>query len=269
MPCIWKSLIIFCLLTLAIRSNSDAQQEVHLQRMLEVERQLLQDSLEDATRNALLMEKVVLCMEQHAYENVIQEGKRMDARILEPQARCELECMLVFAYLKTNKSADAMQHLKKSPLCENDTTLHLLRALVYLENEQFAGFRTEVEKLDSNYGKQACLIEQQPEHNEEFNANWLPGYYFSVGMPRKGIVSLVVLAVPPVLLTATIVASVPISGVLIGTYLGWRIYGSGQEAIAQAAEKRNRKAVLKKQLAGFELIQSFQKTHSMVSFPSR
>ena len=269
MPCIWKSLIIFCLLTLAIRSNSVAQEEVFLPRMLELEQRLLLDSLEDATRNALLMEKVALCMEQHAYEKVIQEGKRMDARILEPQARCELERMLLFAYLKADKSAEALQRLKQSSMCEHDTALLLLRAVVYLENEQFGGFRMELSHLDTNMAQQAAMIEQMPELNEEVKASWLPGYYFNVGMPRKGIVSLAIYALPPALLTAAILASVPISGVLLGSYLGWRIYGSGQDAIAQAAEKRNRQAVLKKQLAGFDLIQSFQKTHSMVSFPSR
>jgi hypothetical protein len=52
---------------------------------------------------------------------------------------------------------------------------------------------------------------------------------------------------------------VPVSGVLMATYLGWRLYGSNKIAIEQSANKNSRQKAIKLLLAGYTMLERLDK----------
>ena len=261
MHCIWKLLNVFWLPMLLIHSSGIAQSDSLNKRLLHIEQRLFDES--DSMSydfNQLIFEKVEILALQGNYFRVISESKRLNKYATTDQ-KCAINKIRYDAFIRTNKSFELIAELKNQTLCEHDTALTLLRAIVYLENNQFDSFTSEIARIDSNASRSFNQVVQQTSTNTKKERKWLPAYHFSNRNYLKGTTTLFLHSLPPATFTASLLLAVPLSGVIIGTYLGWRIYGSNKASIEQIKEKNSRQESYKVILAGYKILEQLNKIY--------
>lgn len=246
---------------LLIHSSGVAQSDSLTKRLLHIEQRLFgkSDSLNNDF-NQLIFEKVEILSLQGNYNRVISESKRLNKYATTDQ-KCAIDKIRYDAYIRTNKSFDLIAELNNKTLCEQDTALTLLRAIVYLENNQFDSFTSEIARIDSNASRSFKQVAQQTSTNATKERKWLPAYHFSNRNYLKATTTLFLHSLPPATFTASLLLAVPVSGVIIGTYLGWRIYGSNKVSIEQIKEKNSRQESYKLILAGYKILEQLNKTY--------
>ena len=259
MPYIWKLRIAFWLLTGITLSELNAQEKSSIPaELLRLEKSLLYDSLSPEIKAQTQLAKLPLYAALGEWNSIIKSAKNCSTTTFTQKENAAFERYLILAYLNTNQTHLAAARLPKFIPTSSDTGLIKLRAVVQLENDYWEGFAQELGRIDSTWKNKALTIAALPEYDSLKTAHWLPGFYLKNGLAIKGISALGNRAMPPVLIVSAIVAGIPVSGILVGGYFAWRIYGSEKEAMGQAAEKRNRQAVLQKQRAGYELLKQLK-----------
>ncbi len=259
MPYIWKLLIVFYLLTGITLSEVKAQDKSSIPaELLRLEQSLWNDSVSPQTKAQTQLAKLQLYALLQDWNALLKGAKLIQTSHLSENEHGEFERLYLLAYLQNGQTHLASARIKKFVPQNSDTNLILLRAMVHIENYYWEGFAEELGRIDSIWKNKALDIASMPEYSEDKEAHWLPGYYFKNGRFFKGGISLGIHALPPAIIASAILVSIPISGFVLGGYLGWRIYGSEKDAIEQAHEKRNRQAVLKKQLAGYDLLKQIK-----------
>ncbi|MFM2286450.1 MAG: hypothetical protein RLZZ543_1947 [Bacteroidota bacterium] len=259
MPYIWRLLIAFWLLTGITLSEVKAQQNSSAAaELLRLEQSLWNDSLSPELKAKTQFAKLPLYAELNDWNAVIKAAKNISKELLTEKETSDLERYFLMAFLNTNQTHLAAARLNKFVPNATDTSLILVRAIVQLEHYYWEGFAEEVGRIHPDWKSKALLIAALPEFDAPKTARWLPGFYFKNGRIMKSGIALGIRALPPAMLASAIVAGIPVSGILLGGYFAWRIYGSEKEAMEQAGEKRNRQAVLQKQLAGYELLKQLR-----------
>lgn len=261
MHCTWKLLNVFWLPLLLIHSSGIAQSDSLNKRLLHIEQRLFGES--DSMSydfNQLILEKVEILSLQGNYNRVISESKRLSKYATTDQ-KCEINKIRYDAYIRMNKSVELISELKNQTLCEQDTNLILLRAIVYLENNQFNSFTREIARIDSNASRSFNQAFQETSTNSKKEKKWLPAYHYSNHNYFKGTTTLFLHSLPPVTFAAGLLLAVPVSGVIIGTYLGWRIYGSNKISIEQSKEKQSLQESYKYTLEGYKILEQLNKAY--------
>lgn len=255
MHCTLKLQIVFWQLMLFIQIDGWTQNDSLNRQLLQLEEQLF--GLSDATMHAhdnLILKKIKLYSSSREYEKVISESKRLVLE-LSDQEKCDLDKMRYDAVIRTDRSNEVLSELKKTSTCDHDTQLILLRAIIWLENEKFEEFSKEIARINLNesidFNKSILSGNEIAVSNTR---KWLPAWYLSNKNYLKAGTTLILHSSPAMVLTAGIILSVPISGVLLSTYLGWRILSSNEISIEQSVQRRNRQESTKKILAGYEIL---------------
>lgn len=250
-----KLQIVFWQLMLFIHINGWTQNDSLNKKLLQLEEQLF--GLSDTTMHAhdnLILKKIKLYSNSGKYEKVISESKRLVLE-LSDQEKCDLDKMRYDAMIRTDRSNEVLSELIKTSACDHDTQLILLRAIIWLDNEKFEEFSKEIARINLNESIDFNKLILSGNEIAVSNKNkWLPAWHLSNKDYLKAGSTFMLHSSPAVVLTAGIIFSVPVSGVLLGSYLGWRIFSSNEISIEQAIQKRNRQESIKKILAGYEIL---------------
>lgn len=251
-----KLQIVFWHLMLFIQISGWTQKDSVNEQLLQLEEQIFGLSQpSNYSHDELLFKKIKIYESIEDYEKVIHESQRMTMG-LSGQEKCELNKMRYVAFISSNRSNEILSELKRQNTCSQDTELIILRAIIWLENENFREFSNEISKInlnESNYFNK--IITSGNEKAIQNKPKWLPAWHLSNRNYLKAGSTLLLHSSPVIVLTAGIIFSIPVSGVLLGSYLGWRIYGSNSMSIEQAIQKNNRQESQKKILAGYEILE--------------
>lgn len=250
-----KLRIVFWQLMLFIPISGWTQKDSLNKQLLQLEEQIfgLSDSM-IYTHDNLILKKIKIYSSCGEYQKVLSESKRLVSD-LSGQEKCELDKMRYDASIRIDKSNEVLAELNKTSICDHDTQLILLRAIIWLENEKFEEFSNEIARInlnESNYFNK--LILSGNENAIQNKRKWLPAWHLSNRNYLKASTTLMLHSSPAIVLTAGIIFSIPVTGVLLGSYLGWRIYGSNRISIMQAIQKKNWQESTKKVLAGYEIV---------------
>lgn len=204
----------------------------------------------------LLTEKANIYNALGQYEKVIDETSRI-AKIQNGIINnCELINLKFEAFVRSNRSFELIKEIKKQENCLTNKNTISLRALIYLENERFEDFAFEISKLNKAIGDSFLIdLKKSNLNTDESNRSWLPAWYFSQKRTGKGLTTLALHAIPPATLAAGIIFSLPVSGVILGGYFGWRLYGNQKSAIANVIKKESRQSAISLTLAGFTVLE--------------
>lgn len=245
---------------LIIPFKGTAQTDSLDRRVLQLEEQLFHlSNLQGDTAFELILEKAEIFALQGNYLRVIDETSRIDEKTIPSSLICAFRKLKYEAFIRTNKSFELIAEINNQTDCLEDTTLILLRALVYLEHERFEDFAKETSKLDSASSEEFRRLLQNQGPEIENSRSWLPAWHFKNHDYLKGTTTLILHTIPPATLAAGILLTVPLSGVLMATYLGWRLYGSNKIAIEQSANKISRQKAIKLLLAGYTILERLDK----------
>jgi len=238
---------------IAVKSQNDSLAK----RLLEIEMRLFK--LGDLTQNSaieLLTEKVKIYSALNQYEKVIEGITRIEKNHIGIINNCDLINLKFEAFVRSNRSFELIKEMKKQETCLSNKNTISLRALIYLENERFEDFAIEISKLNKALGDSFLIALKEFNLNTDVsNRNWLPAWYFSQKRTGKGLTTLAIHSLPPATLAAGIIFSLPVSGVILGGYLGWRIYGNQKSAITNVINKESRQRAISLTLAGFTVLE--------------
>jgi hypothetical protein len=227
-------------------------------RLLQIEQQLFNlSNLQGDTAIDLILEKAQIFALQGNYKRVIDETSRVNVKTIPSDKICAFRKLKYEAFIRTNKSFELIAEIKNQTDCTADTSLILLRALIFLEHERFEDFAQETSKLDIKASEEFLQLIKNQEPELENSRRWLPAWHFKNRSYLKGTTTLFLHTLPPATLAAGILLSVPVSGVLMASYLGWRLYGSNKIAIEQSANKNSRQKATNLLLAGYSILERF------------
>jgi hypothetical protein len=256
---ILKSLTVFLLLIFNIHIELSAQvASSNSSLLLMLEEQLLADTLSIKQRTEIEMQKFELYVNKKDWESAEVISKRIDLTMLSDKERINFEELILYTYLQNGQNHLASSRLKTHEPLNSDTNLILLRSIVLLENYNWSGFAEEMLRIDTSLYVKAKEIGEIDEFDDEVIALTLPGYYLSTRNYDKFISTIGLRIIPPLIFVTSIVAGLPVTGILIGGYLAYRIYGTRKEVIDQAAHKRSLQISDKKKLAGYNLLKSIK-----------
>ncbi len=229
-------------------------------RLLQIEKQLFNlSNLQGDTALELILEKAEIFALQGNYLRVIDETSRIDLKTIPSNKICAFRKLRYEAFIRTNRSFELIAELKNLTDCASDTSLILMRALIFLEHERFEDFAKETSKLDLAASEEFLKLLHLQEPEIENTRRWLPAWHFKNHNYLKGTTTLILHAIPPATLAAGIILTVPVSGVLMATYLGWRLYGSNKIAIEQSANKNSLQKAINLLLAGYTILERLDK----------
>ena len=226
------------------------------QRLLHLEQQLFNlSNLQGDAAIDLILEKAQIFSLQGNYKRVIDEISRVNVKTIPSDKICVFRKLKYEAFIRTNKSFELIAEIKNQTDCTADTSLILLRAMIFLEHERFEDFAKETSKLDRKASEEFLQLFQNQKPEIENSRRWLPAWHYQNRSYLKGTTTLFLHAIPPATLTAGVLLAVPVSGVLMAGYLGWRLYGSNKIAIEQSANKNSRQKAVNLLLAGYSILE--------------
>jgi hypothetical protein len=203
----------------------------------------------------LILEKAQIFSLQGNYKRVIDELSRGNVKTIPSDKICVFRKLKYEAFIRTNKSFELIAEIKNQTDCTADTSLILLRAMIFLEHERFEDFAKETSKLDRKASEEFLELFQNQKPEIENSRRWLPAWHYQNRSYLSGTTTLFLHAIPPATLTAGVLLAVPVSGVLMAGYLGWRLYGSNKIAIEQSANKNSRQKAVNLLLAGYSILE--------------
>lgn len=226
-------------------------------RLLEIEMNLFK--LGDLNQNSaidLMTEKAIIYNALNQPDKVLSEISRIAKNQNGSMNNCDLVNLKFEASIRTNRSFELIKEIKKQENCLTNKNTISLRALIYLENERFEDFAFELSKLNKAMSDSFLIKLNEINLNiEESDRKWLPAWYFSRKQTRKGFSTLVLHSLPPATLAAGLVVSLPVTGILLSGYLGWRLYGNQKQAISNASIQESRQNALDLTFAGLCMLE--------------
>jgi hypothetical protein len=181
------------------------------QSLLHLEHQLFNlSNLQGDAAIDLILEQAEIFAFQGNFKRVIDELSRVNVKTIPSDKICVFRKLKYEAFIRTNKSFELIAEIKNQTDCTADTSLILLRAMIFLEHERFEDFAKETSKLDRKASEEFLQLFQNQKPEIENSRRWLPAWHYQNRSYLKGTTTLFLHAIPPATLAAGILLSVPV-----------------------------------------------------------
>jgi len=194
-------------------------------------------------------------------DNAVLSLSRIKVRSVSESMQCHFQRRILTLMLAEKNYSKALAWSNSTKdICQTDSMVRILRAITLLETEHTQRFKDELALIGADSTAFAAFnslayLNAVPEDEKTC---FPPAWYFRHHQPWVALKLTTVLLTPLALTTLCVIAGIPVTGIILGSYFEYRFYTGALHTIEEDPSQKRENADLQQKIAGYRLIRKLQ-----------